>query len=75
MSTKSFLSNFEALDTSWRGTNKYITMVAMDEDDSYFASLLAACIVSHVGGISRKHLVESKGIPKVVVSIDYYVEA
>ena len=48
--------------------------MAVDKDDPYFASLLAACVISHVGGISRKHLVGSKGIPKVVTSIArYYV--
>ena len=48
--------------------------MAVDKDDSYFASLLAACIISHVGGISRKHLVESEEVPKVVTSIArYYV--
>ena len=71
---KSFPSNFEALETSWTGTAKDITKVAVDKEDPYFASLLAACIISHVGGISRKHLVESEKIPKVVTSIArYYV--
>ena len=69
-----FLCNFEALKSSWGGTTKDITKVAVDKDDPYFASLLAACIISHVGEISRKHLVESDGIPKVVTSIArYYV--
>ena len=63
-----FRCNFEALETFWKGTAKDITKVAVDKDDPYFASLLAACIISHVGGISRKHLVGSEGIPKVVVS-------
>ena len=69
-----FLSNFEALETSWRGTAKDITKVAVDKKDPYFASLLAACIITHVGGISRKHLVESEEVPMVVTSIArYYV--
>ena len=67
-----FLSNFEALKTAWGGTAKDITKVAVDQDDPYFASLLATCIVSHVGGINRKHLVESKGAPKVITSIARY---
>ena len=71
---QSFLSNFEVLETSWKGTDKDITKVAVDTEDHYFASLLAACIISHVGGISRKHLIESEKIPKVVTSIArYYV--
>ena len=66
-----FLSNFDALKTSWEGTVNDITKAAVDKDDPYFASLLAACIISHVGGISRKHLT---GDNKVITSIArYYV--
>ena len=64
-----FWCNFEALETSWKGTAKDITKVAVDKDDPYFASLLAACIISHVGGISRKHLT---GDNKVITSIARY---
>ena len=70
---ESFLSNFEPLKTSWKGTTKDITKAAVDEDDPYFASLLAACIISHVGGISRKHLVETEGTPKPVTSMARYL--
>ena len=66
-----FLSNFDALKTSWEGTVDDITKAAVDKDDPYFASLLAACIISHVGGISRKHLT---GDNKVITSIaGYYI--
>ena len=66
-----FTSNFDALKTSWEGTANDIMKVAVDKDDPYFASLLAACIISHVGGISRKHLT---GDNKVITSIArYYV--
>ena len=64
-----FWCNFEALKTSWKGTADDITKVAVDKDDPYLASLLAACIISHVGGISRKHL---KGDNKVITSIARY---
>ena len=64
-----FWSSFEALETSWKGTADDITKVAVDKDDPYFASLLAACIISHVGGISRKHLT---GHNKVITSIARY---
>ena len=47
-----FWCNFEALETSWKGTAGDITKVTVDKDDPYFASLLAACIISHVGGIT-----------------------
>ena len=64
-----FTSNFEALKTSWKGTANDITKVAIDKDDPYFASLFAALIISHVGGISRKHL---NGDNKVITSIARY---
>ena len=71
---ESFLSNFEVLETSWKGTDKDITKVAVDKEDPYFAFLLAACIISQVGGISRKHLIESEKIPKIATNIArYYV--
>ena len=66
-----FWCNFEASETSWKGTADDITKVAVDKDDPYFASLLAACIISHVSGISRKHLT---GDNKVITSIaKYYI--
>ena len=52
--TGSFLSNFEELNTSRQGTGKDITKVAIDRQDPYFASLLAAIIISHKGGICKK---------------------
>ena len=51
-----FPSNFETLETSWKCTTNDITKMAVDKEDPYFASLLAAYIISNVGGISRKHL-------------------
>ena len=59
------------METSWKGTTNDITKMAVDKDDPYFASLLAAYIISHVGGISRKHLT---GDNNVITSIArYYV--
>ena len=69
-----FLSNFEKLETSWTGTEKNITKVSVNQNDPYFASLLAATILSHFGGLSRKHLIESNETPKIITSIaKYYV--
>ena len=65
-----FTSNFDALSTSWKGTNNDITKAAVDKDDPYFASLLAAYIISHVGGMSRKHLTSDDN--NVVTSIARY---
>ena len=57
--------------TSWVGTANDITKIVVNKDDPYFASLLAACIISHIGGISRQHLT---GDNKVITSIArYYV--
>ena len=64
-----FTSSFDALSTSWKGNANDITKAAMDKDDPYFASLLAAYIISHVGGMSRKHLT---GDNNVVTSIARY---
>ena len=47
-----FSSNFGALETSWKGATNDIMKMAVDKDDPYFASLLAAYIILHVGGIS-----------------------
>ena len=64
-----FQSNFDTLTTSWEGTDNDITKMAVDKDDPYFASLLSAYIISHVGGISRKHLM---GDNNVITSIARY---
>ena len=64
-----FTSNFDALSTSWEGNANDITKIAVNKDDPYFASLLAAYIISYVGGLSRKHLT---GDNNVVTSIARY---
>ena len=64
-----FTSNFDALSTPWKGNANDITKMAVDKDDPYFASLLAAYIISHVGGMSRKHVT---GDNNVVTSIARY---
>ena len=64
-----FNSHFKPLTTSWEGTAKDITKITVDKDDPYFASLLAAYIISHLGGLSRKHLT---GDNNVVTSIARY---
>ena len=65
-----FPSNFQDLGIAWKGTEKDIRKVSVDENDPYFYSLLSACVISHVGGISRKHLQENS--PKIVTSIARY---
>lgn len=68
----SFLSNFETLNTSWKNnTARDITKFAVDIEDPYFASLMAATIVPHVSGISRKHLTGSQGV--ITSTARYYL--
>ena len=49
-----FLSNFEALDTTWKGTANGITKMAVDKGDPYFAWLLGKqryyeyCMILHL---------------------------
>ena len=64
-----FTSNFDTLTTSWEGFVNDITKMTVDKDDPYFASLLSAYIISHVGGVSRKHLT---GDNNVITSIARY---
>ena len=50
-----FLSNFEPLETQWENTSdsKDITKVKVDRNDPYFASLIAAYIISKKSGICK----------------------
>ena len=40
--------------------------MAVNKDDPYFASLVAAYIISHVGGLSRKHLTGDNNVLRVL---------
>ena len=72
-SHNSFVSNFADLDSKWTGTTKNITRVKFDYiNDPYFASLLAAYIITYKCGIITEHLLESKGTSKVITSIARY---
>ena len=57
------------MSTSWEGNANDITKIAVNKDDPYFASLLAAYIISYVGGLGQKHLT---GDNNVVTSIARY---
>ena len=67
-----FPSNFQDLGIAWKGTEKDIRKASVDENDPYFCSLLSACVISHAGGISRKHFQENANTPKIVTSIARY---
>ena len=71
-SNEYFPSNFQDLNIEWKGTEKDIRKVSVNENDPYFCSLLSACVISHVSGMSRKHLVENENTPKIVTSIARY---
>ena len=67
-----FPRNLQDLSITWKGTEKDIRKVSVDENDPYFCSLLSACVISHVGGINRKHLQKNASTPKVGTSIARY---
>ena len=69
--TQSFQSNFNDLETAWANTQKTkdITKVKMDKDDPYFASLIAAYVISHKGGFSLEHFRENTKVPNIITSI------
>ena len=68
---QSFLFTTEALDTKWTNSSnvKDITKVKVDKEDPYFASLMAAFIISQKSGICKKHLRSSSSVPKIVTSV------
>ena len=69
--TQSFKSNFKKLETAQENTRKAktVTKVKMDKDDPHFASLMAAYIISHNGGVSLEHLRENPKVPIMITSI------
>ena len=68
-----FPSNFEALDTKWKGKEDDITKANFDyEEDSYFTSLCAAYILFAKTGICSKHFGSEDDIPAVITSIMRY---
>ena len=64
-------SNFDPLDTTWKneGKVKDIRKAKVDKDNPYFASLIAAYVISQKGGVSLEHLEENPIIPKIITSI------
>ena len=71
---QSFLFTTDALDTKWTNSSnvKDITKVGVDrryKEDPYFASLMAAFIISQKSGICTKHLRGNASVPKIVTSV------
>ena len=72
---QSFLFN-STLNTSWRNVSnaKDITKTSVDKNDPYFASLIAAYVISQKTGICTKHFQSSSDVHKVVMSLmQFYV--
>ena len=78
-SEQSFLFATEPLKIKWTNSSnvKDITKVKVDKEDPYFASLIAAYIISQKSGICSKHLrgtAGSAGTPKIITSnLRFYV--
>ena len=79
-SEQSFSFQTDSLNTKWVNSKnvKDIRTVDLDKDDPYFASLMAAYVISQKTGICTKHLREDfgvfEGVPKIVTSIlQFYV--
>ena len=61
----------EALDTKWTNLSnvKDITKVKVDKEDPYFASLMAAFLMSQKSGICSKHFRGDASTRKIITSI------
>ena len=68
---QSFLFATEPLSIKWTNSLnvKDITKVKVDKEDPYFASLIAAYIISQKSGICSKHLRGDASVPKIVTSV------
>ena len=68
---QSFLFATEPLSIKWTNSSnvKDITKVKVDKEDPYFASLIAAYIISQKSGICSKHLRGDASTPKIVTSV------
>ena len=73
-SEQSFLFATEPLSIKWTNSSnvKDITKVKVDsryKEDPYFASLIAAYVISQKSGICTEHLRGTAGVPKIVTSV------
>ena len=68
---QSFLFATEPLSIKWTNSSnvKDITKVKVDKEDPYFASLMAAFIISQKSGICSEHLRSHPSVPKIVTSV------
>ena len=70
-SGQSFSFQTAAPNTKWEnsGNVKDIRTADLNKDDPYFASLMAAYVISQKTGICTKHLREDPEVPKIMTSI------
>ena len=73
-SEQSFSFQTAAPNTKWGNSGnvkdiRTVLTVDLDKDDLYFASLMAAYVISQKNGICIKHLREDPEVPKIVTSI------
>ena len=70
-SEQSFSFQTDSLNTKWVNSKnaKDIRKVNLDKDDPYFASLMAAYVISQKTGICTRHFIEYSDVPKIVTSI------
>ena len=68
---QSFLFATEPLNIKWSNSSnvKDITKVKVDKEDPYFASLMAAYVISQKSGLCAEHLGSSRSVSKIVTSI------
>ena len=68
---KSFSFQTDPFDTNFANPRKAkdVRTLDLDKDDPYFASLMAAYVISQKTGVCTRHLTESRNVPKVVTSI------
>ena len=68
---QSFLFASKPLSIKWTNSSnvKDITKVKVDKEDPYFASLIAAYIISQKSGICSEHFSSSLSVPKIVTSV------
>ena len=72
----SFLFTTEALDTKWTNLSnvKDITRVKVDKEDPYFASLMAAFLISQKSGICSKQLYDGREGPSLIYAHYFFCQ-
>ena len=67
--TQTFSSNFENLTTKRKNVIRRHMKGQIDTSNPYFASSVAAYVISRKGGMSLEYLTENSKVPKIITSI------